>query len=279
MKKVFCALALSSAFLAFALDDSPFMNLNGSPKSYTQTAFNITTKFGEYFRSPATRYKHTFNEEGLEIESAENSVSGQLVERVVYEYTADKQIASQTCFDSDGNVLWKISSVFDKNGKKTEENEWDAKGVLLGKSIFKYEGPDSVDETYYNSNGDLIWKNASKYNSEKKLVESCSYFSNGTLDVKKIYVYTPSGTISEINSYNELNQQIAREAYVYNADGLLVERAVYGADGKRQTRIFYKYDDKKNVTKQTTYNIAQKFGSTVNEIVGQSDFEYEYPIQ
>ena len=154
MKKVFCALALSSAFLAFALDDSPFMNLNGSPKSYTQTAFNITTKFGEYFRSPATRYKHTFNEEGLEIESAENSVSGQLVERVVYEYTADKQIASQTCFDYDGNVLWKISSVFDKNGKKTEENEWDAKGVLLGKSIFKYEGPDSVDETYYNSNGD-----------------------------------------------------------------------------------------------------------------------------
>ena len=279
MKKVFCALALSSAFLAFALDDSPFMNLNGSPKSYTQTAFNITTKFGEYFRSPAIRYKHTFNEEGLEIESAENSVSGQLVERVVYEYTADKQIASQTCFDYDGNVLWKISSVFDKNGKKTEENEWDAKGVLLGKSIFKYEGPDSVDETYYNSNGDLIWKNTSKSNSEKKLVESCSYFSNGTLDVKKIYVYTPSGTISEINSYNELNQQIAREAYVYNADGLLVERAVYGADGKRQTRIFYKYDDKKNITKQTTYNIAQKFGSTVNEIVGQSDFEYEYPIQ
>ena len=70
-----------------------------------------------------------------------------------------------------------------------------------------------------------------------------------------------------------------REQYVYNADGLLLEQALYGSDGKRRSRVFFKYDANKNIIKQTTYNILQKFGSTVNEMAGQSDFEYEYPNQ
>lgn len=278
MKKVLLsAIFIACGIFAFAFDDSPFMTPNGSPKSYTQTEFTITTKFGDYFRTPATKYKHTFNDDGLEIESAEYSPTGQLIDKIIYEYTSDKQIASQSCYDAGGNILWKVSSVFDKNGKKTEENEYDAKGTMLGKTIYKYENENSVDETYYNSRGDLIWKNTYLYNTEKKLVETCAYFSNGALDVKKVYVYNTDGTLSEINSYNQLNEQVAREANIYNSDGLLVEHAVYGSDGKRRSRIFYKYDSMRNVAKQTTYNIAQKFGSTVNEMVGQSDFEYEYP--
>lgn len=280
MKKVLLtAIILTSGFFAFAFDDSPFMKPNGSPKSYTQTEFTITTKFGDYFRTPATKYKHTFNDLGLEIESAEYSILGQLVSKIVYEYTADKQLASQACYDGDSKLVWKINGVFDKNGKKTEENEYDSKGVLIGKTIYKYDSPDSIDETYYNSQGDLIWKNTYTYNSEKKLAESCSYFSNGSLDVKKVYVYNPDGTLSEIDSYNYLNEKVGREVNVYNSEGLLGEYAVFGADGKRRSRIFYKYDDNKNMIKMTTYNIAQKFGNTVNEMVSQSDFEYEYPNQ
>ncbi|MBO4546671.1 MAG: hypothetical protein J5700_03745, partial [Treponema sp.] len=253
MKKVLLsALIATAGFLAFAFDDSPFMKPNGEPKSYTQTEFTISTKFGDYFRIPAVRYKHTFNDAGLEIESAEYSVAGQLATKIVYEYAADKQIASQSCYDADGNLFWKVCSVFDKNGKKAEENEYDSKGALLGKTIYKYEGSDTIDETYYNSRGDLIWKNTYKYNTEQKLVENCAYFANGTLDVKKIYVYAPDGKLAEINSYNHLNEQVAREVNIYNTEGLLAEYAVYGPDGKRRTRIFYKYDAKKNVIKQTT---------------------------
>jgi len=253
------------------------MKPNGSPKSYTQTEFTITTKFGDYFRTPSIKYKHTFNDDGLEIESGEYSISGQLASKIVYEYTEDKQLASQSCYDGEENLFWKVVGVFDKNGKKIEENEYDAKGALLGKTIYKYDDPDTIDETYYNSQGDLIWKNTYVYNSEKKLTENCSYFANGALDVKRLYVYNTDGSLSEINSYNYLNEQISREANIYNSDGLLIEHAVYGADGKRKSRVFYKYDDKKNVVKQTSYNIAQKFGNTVNEMVGQSDFDYEYP--
>ncbi len=277
MKKVLIsALLFAAGIAAFAFDDSPFMHPNGSPKSYTQTEFAITTKFGDYFRTPATKYKHTFNELGLEIESAEYSVAGQLATKIVYEYTSDNQLASQSCFDADGNLFWKVSGSFDKNGKKIEENEYDSKGALVGKTIYKYDGSNSVDETYYNSQGDLIWKNTYSYNSEKKLVETCSYFANGSLDVKKVYVYNQDGTLSEIDSYNYLNEQVAREVNIYNSEGLLTEFAVYGSDGKRRSRVFYKYDEKKNVIKKTTYNIAQKFGNTVNEMVGQSDFSYEF---
>ena len=76
MKKVLLsALIATAGFLAFAFDDSPFMKPNGEPKSYTQTEFTISTKFGDYYRTPAVKYKHTFNDAGLEIESAEYSAS------------------------------------------------------------------------------------------------------------------------------------------------------------------------------------------------------------
>ncbi len=278
MKKVvLAAFTVLVGSSLFAFDDSPFITPNGGAKSFVQTEFTITTKFGDYYRSPSTKYKHIFNELGLETESAEYSPGDQLVDKIVYSYTGDGKIVSQTCFDDKGNVFWKINSVFGKDGRKTEENEYDAKGVLLGKTVFKYEDSNSTDETYYNSRGDLIWKNTYFYDELGKLIENCAYFSNGTLDVKKVYQYGDNGKLLEISSFNNANELISREVYNYNEDSTVSEYAVYGANGKRRTRVFYKYDAFKNVIKTTTYNISQKFGSTINEMVGQSDYAYEYP--
>lgn len=278
MKKFFIAsIILAAATSLFAFDDSPFYTPNGGAKSWTETEFSITTKFGDYYRTPVKKYKHSFNNLGQEIESAEYSALDQLVDRILYTYTDDGQISSQSCFDSEGNLFWKINSVFDKNGVKTEENEYDAKGTLLGKTVYEYESPSSTGEAYYNGKGNLIWKNMFKYNENNQLSENSSYFSNGQLDVKKIYKYNDEGLLDEIVSYNSAGNMIVREVYIYNSDQTIGEYAVYGANGKRRARIFYKYDANKNIIKSTSYNIAQKFGTTVNEMIGQSDFSYEYP--
>ncbi|MDE6068739.1 MAG: hypothetical protein K2F89_07315 [Treponemataceae bacterium] len=80
----------------------------------------------------------------------------------------------------------------------------------------------------------------------------------------------------EITSFDVFDDLAEREVFSYNEDFTLNEYTVYGADGKRRTRIFYKYDENKNCVKSTTYNVAQKFGTTVNEMIDQSDFKYEY---
>ena len=66
---------------------------------------------------------------------------------------------------------------------------------------------------------------------------------------KKIFRYAANGTLSEITTYDNTKQ-------VTN-------------------RIIIKYDAGGNVSKVSEYNIAQKFGTTVNELVSMSEYSYQ----
>lgn len=265
-------------FCVFAIDNSPFLRPlpYGEVKSYTETNFEITTKFGDYYRTPKTKFFHELNDEGLEIRYTEFSAIGQIVNRVEYTYNDDGNLFSQICYDGKENALWKIITSFDENGIKSEDCEYDGKDNLTGKSVYKNEGSNPVEETYYNSKGELIWKNIYKYSDANQLEETFSYFANGQLDVRCKHKYDKFGKILEITSFDASDKITSNEVFSYNDDDTINEYAVYGADGKRRTRIFYKYDENKNCIKSITYNVTQKFGTVVNEMVDQSDFEYEY---
>ncbi|MBD5439795.1 MAG: hypothetical protein HDR33_02005 [Treponema sp.] len=279
MKKILSATILFAiCFCVFADDASQFFLPRpfGNVKNYTETNFEITTKFGDYYRTPKTNYFHEFNENGLEIRSSEFNAAGQIVNRIEYAYNDDGNLFSQICYDDNGKIFWKIITSFDENGIKSEDSEYDGKDNLTGKSVYKNEGANPAEEIYYNAKGDLIWKNTFKYSDANLLEECCSYFANGQLDTRKVYKYDSNGNLLEITSFNVSDDLAEREVFSYNEDFTLNEYTVYGADGKRRTRIFYKYDENKNCVKSTTYNVAQKFGTTVNEMIDQSDFKYEY---
>lgn len=272
------SIIIFASFCAFAIDNSPFLHPqpHGGVKSYTETNFEITTKFGDYYKTPQVRFQHKFNENGLEIESIEYSATNRLISKTIYTYNEDGKIALQICYDDKENAIWQISTTFDSNGDKLEDSEFDGKDNLTGKSVYKNECGNPVEETYYNSKGELIWKNIYKYSDANQLEESFSYFSNGRLDIRCKYKYDKFGKLLEITSFDASDKIVSNEVFIYNDDDTVNEYAIYGADGKRRTQIFYKYDENKNCVKSTTYNVAQKFGTTVNEMVDQSDFEYEY---
>ena len=69
---------------------------------------------------------------------------------------------------------------------------------------------------------------------------------------------------------------LKRELFRYDEKNTLTEIATYSASKVLTMRQFYKYDSRGNVAKITTYSIAKKFGTTVNELVGISDFTYQY---
>lgn len=277
MKKfITAALAFTLGLSAFAFDAGAFIAPAVGVKSYTKTDYLIASKFGEYFRTPNVKYQHIFNNFGVEIENRELTVDGKLVDKISYEYDEKGRISATVGYDESETALWKVVNTYDKNGLKTEESEYSGDDVLFSKSIFKYSGKNCTEEAYYSGNGALIWKNTFAYDEKDNLVIYNSYYSSGSLESKKTYKYNELNKIQEINYFNDNEDLVKKELYRYDAKNALTEIATYTSDNVIYLRKFFKYDSKGNVSKITTYNISKKFGQSVNELVGMSDFTYQY---
>ena len=277
MKKVVSSLlVLGISVFAFAGEPLLVNVPTGNVKSYIKTDYTIASKFGEYFRTPSAKYQHVFNEYGQEIENSSLTTDGKVLDKITYSYDSKGNITTQTGLDDAGNVMWKIVNTYDKKGLKTEEAEYDAKDYLSSKSIFKYTGTNCTEETLYNGNGKIIWKNIYEYDENNNCKTLYSYYSNGELESKKTFKYNDKNAVQEIFYYDDEGSLEKKELYRYDAKDVLTEIATYTPQNKLYLRMFFKYDAKGNVVKITTYSIAQKFGSTVNELAGMSDYTYQY---
>ena len=278
MKKILSFALISILGLnTFAFDNSAFIKPNGNVKNYVKTDYTITSKFGEYFRTPSAKFIHTFNENNLEIENSEITLDGKQIDKISYEYDTQGNLITQTCADAEGRILWKVSYIF-KNNLLTEECEYNDKNILIGKSIYKYDGKNICEESFYNGSGALTWKNTYKYDENGKCSEKYSYFSNGQLESIKKFKYNSVNKIQEVITYFDENESnsIQKQVYHYDDKNCLIEISTYNSTNQVYLRQLYKNDSNGNVIKITTYNVAKKFGTTVNELIGMSDFTYEY---
>ena len=62
----------------------------------------------------------------------------------------------------------------------------------------------------------------------------------------------------------------------YGTNGSLTEITTYDANKQVIKRTLIKYDAKGNVNKVSEYDVAEKFGSTTNELVAMSEYTFEY---
>ena len=62
----------------------------------------------------------------------------------------------------------------------------------------------------------------------------------------------------------------------YGANGALNEITTYNSDKQVIKRTLIKYDAKGNVNKVSEYDVAEKFGTTTNELTAMSEYTFEY---
>lgn len=275
MKKILLTAILAIAGIsAFAYDPSPKVKASLGIRSYTRTDYTVTSKFGEYFRTPSAKYIHVFDEQ-KEIENTELTPENKVINKISYLYNTKDQIVSQTGFDDTQKIQWKVTYTY-KNGALTEESEFDGTGTLTSKTIYKYEGKNPVDETLYNSTGSLIWKNICTY-TETGLLESVrSYYDSGDLESCKTFKYDESQRLTTIMYYDDEENFVKRELYRYSDENGLTEITTYDSDNTINLRVFFKYDTNGMLSKVSTYRISYKFGKTQNELIAMSDFTYKY---
>lgn len=277
MKKLLAAFFAASLSLSLsALDVMDYVPLKDGVKSYTCTEYSIATKFGDYFKTITGKVTHTIDASGNDVESAQYSARGNLENTIRTAYDSMGNILAQDSVDSSNALLWKTESVY-KKGLKTETNDYDAAGNLTNKTICKYENDRLVDETGYDACGALIWKIIYKYDEAGRTAKELNYLGDGSLDSETVYTYKDDGKADTIRVYDTLE---GKKQYVFRyASGLLTEITVYDvleSGTKVIERLIIKYDDNSCVAKVSDYNVAEKFGGTVNELVYMAEYTYTF---
>jgi hypothetical protein len=273
MKKIVSIMLASTLALStFAFDTEEFTPV-GNVSSYTKTEYSVTTKFGDYFRMVNAKYVHVYDGSGLEIETSTYNSKDALVDKVTYTYDTSRNLTSCVCSDSAGNTVVKTTLEYYADGKIKAESEYDANGNITGKIIYKYEGQKTT-ESYYDSEGALISSNIATVNADNKPVEKYCYYGDGKLEKRIVYTYLENGKISFTETFDNTDKKIRKEQWRYDVNGGIAEIQATDAAGTLVQRDIYKCDAKGNPLKINMYTVAEKFGSTVNEL--QSITEYAY---
>ncbi|WP_407424973.1 hypothetical protein [Treponema sp.] len=273
MKKTLFILALTvAAAQIFAFDPSASLKPVGTVGGYTKIEYQITEKFGDYYRSPKAKYVHVFDANGVETESSELTGKDAVVDKITYKYEG-KNLVETLCTDADGKISWKIAATYDANGNKIDESEYNASENLVNRTIWKINGK-QAEESYYNSEGALLSKIITKYDDQNRVSEVAQYNSDGKLEEAAVYNYNDAGKLSEITYTNGDNIQTRKVVFRFDASYQITEEQTYNRENKLIARIIYRYDANGNIVKTTKYNVAEKFGTTVNELAGIAEYSY-----
>ncbi|MFA6856653.1 MAG: hypothetical protein WCR31_05530 [Treponema sp.] len=277
MKKLFAAVAVAVMCVSlFAFDVADYLPLKGIVKSCTRTEYSITSKFGDYFRTPETKTVRVFNGAGQETESSEMTPRDVLVNKIQNTYDAAGKLVSQVGYNSDNALIWKSVITYGTDGNKSNVSEYGKDGTLKSKTIYIYNGNKLSDETYYSSDGAVASKTTYKYNEGGQLSVESHYYADGSLDEEYDYTYTETGRIDTITYMNGYGNVTARDYFRWSADGVLNEITTCGEDNRTTKRKIIKYDAAGNITKISTYNVGKKFGTTVTELAGMTEIVCQY---
>ena len=276
MKKLLAfAITATLSLSLFAADIFKYAPITGNVKSYTETDFSIATRCGTLYRTPSSKVLHVFDSNGKETTSSELTPKDAIINTISTTYDTAGHLVEQLCTNADGEVVWKNTYTY-KNNLKVDASEFDRKGNLRARTKFTYENNRLTDESSYDGEGTLIWKTIYKYSDNGRIASLSEYNPDGSLSEQFDYNYTDTGAIDSIAKYDSFSGKQTSQVFRYASNGTLSEITTYNTDKQVIKRTVIKYDSKGNANKVSEYDVAEKFGSTENELVAMSEYSFEY---
>ena len=142
---------------------------------------------------------------------------------------------SLSIFNKDGN----FTSFINKSDKII--NKYNSKGKL-------------TEQSYYNLEGNLYFKNVYLYNSLGHIIETNVYDSEGKIMRKGAYTSDEEGNIVEGITFDERIEIMKKDIYKYDKKGNMIENIYYDSDGGLSGKEIYKYDKKGNMIEHMYYD-------------------------
>lgn len=156
--------------------------------------------------------------------------------------------------------------IYDSNGNKTQEEQYNAAGSLGMKTVFTYEAGRLIGVNSYTGTNILLSRTVYCYDTEGKLIEEISYDVDGEESRHKTFYYNASDKrIEDFFFATNTGNTYEVEGVIYNAAGASLIESVYDTDDRLTEVLFYDddrslifktimlYDSKGNLVEDAQY--------------------------
>jgi hypothetical protein len=172
-----------------------------------------------------------------------------------------------------------LSTTYDRQGNRIEENQLYEDVELNFKSVFTYDPPGMLKEGIeYDYQGKPAFKWSYSHDPGKKTIEESRYEPNGVLFSKSSYHYDAQGNLAEETRLHSHSANDLKWVYLYDEAGRKVEESFYvvraqgllnTAESTLDSRIVYSYDVKGNLLEETRYDAA-------GTVKSKKSYRYEF---
>lgn len=246
----------------------------GNVSSYTKTSYTVVSRFGDYYRTVSEREVHLY-QIGREVDVSFFGAKDEPLGRSTFSYDpSGKKISSLVSKSAAGCADVKSDYEYDSDSSVKSITDSDpSTGELVGKTIFKREG-DKLTENRYEGSGKLDSRVVKSFDSRGLPVEEVTWNADGTFAFSRKISYLENAQISMVETFSSDGDCSEKVIFKYDTNGFLVEVQTY--EEKIKERRIFKNDAYGNPVRISYYAVAEKFGTTVNELFKIEDFSYAY---
>jgi YD repeat-containing protein len=149
-----------------------------------------------------------------------------------------------------GDLYVKYAARFDTNGLKSEETYYDAKGAVLEKTVYQYDGSRKlIGKLHFGAGGKSAGESSVLYKNGR-ISEVIRYSGKTSAPGRRVYTYQDSEHKVEIRRYSATGF-IGGEIMGFDGQGLLRESITYKLDAADGDRWVYQYDKEGNLIEET----------------------------
>ncbi|MFJ1365788.1 RHS repeat domain-containing protein [Capnocytophaga canimorsus] len=161
-------------------------------------------------------------------------------------------------YDAYGKLYNKSTYIYDDNARLIEKNWLSSQNgnlILIDKHRYEYDkNGNKTKYNSYDSNGNNYGTIVYNHDSNGNKIEEIRYNSDGSIGRKLTYQYNQKQHLTEEIRYVPKENLSLKIIYKYDNQGHLIEAFFYSSRGKLENKQTHKYDKKGNLTQTNTYD-------------------------
>lgn len=167
-----------------------------------------------------------------------SDVFGNIEHKRIFNY--DGKICTVNIYDGKSDKAGKIINTYDDNDNIIESVEYDTKGDVQERYLYKFENNLMQEKIKYVL-GNFRYKEDYKYDNNNNLIKVIKEEPQGKTFVNNIYRYDSEGKLIEEEWYDNNPNENSKKTYFYDSDDLLEKIEVYYALYKYRIQYQFEY--------------------------------------
>ncbi len=243
----FVSLIIITSTLANAQSKDKQRNgLVGHVRSIHEETARLENKSGRMEEGPRIPIHHLiFDKEGNVIEQSANNPDGSFKSKLAWalSYDRDGRETEKNYYNAAGALTSRGISTYDDSGRKSRLTHFNPNGSINHYQLYIYNGRgNKIEEIHFNPNDSLRSRILYRYDEKDRQTEVIYHKPDGIVTQRNIFTYDENGNMSGLTMFDGTESVKIRLTYKYDSRGNLIEGVNQGSNNWSVIKGTYKYE-------------------------------------